>query len=222
MAPSTLSRNSRKKLTKHKDKALLRADAFRRRKDGVAALDPDAAAREICDRFEALLAVAEEVAGDDRVIAGFWPIGDEIDVRPTLVRLARLGWDCALPVTPPQGQPLGFRRWRDGDAMVPGRFGTSEPGPEAAILQPSVLIVPLLAFDRRGGRIGYGAGYYDRTIQALRARGGTLAVGVAYALQEVPQVPVNDEDAPLDWVVTEEGAIDCRAAGAAVAGGTDL
>ncbi|MEX2642553.1 MAG: 5-formyltetrahydrofolate cyclo-ligase [Acetobacterales bacterium] len=198
-------------MTRTEDKALLRADAFRRRKEGIAALDGEVVAAELLRHFESILPQVAEHATGVRVVAGFWPIGDEIDVRPTLVRLAASGWDCALPVTPPPGQPLGFRRWRHGDAMVRGRFGTSEPGPEAAILVPTLLIVPLLAFDRRGGRIGYGAGYYDRTLAALRKAQPTLTVGAAYALQEIERVPVDERDQPLDWVVTEKEAIDCRA-----------
>ena len=102
---------------------------------------------------------------DTAAIAGFWPMGREINIRPLLVALAESGRAVLLPETPPRGQPLRFRRWRPGCAMVPERFGTLRPDGEVAV--PGLLLVPLLAFDRAGRRLGYGGGYYDRTLAAL-------------------------------------------------------
>ncbi|MBV9653700.1 MAG: 5-formyltetrahydrofolate cyclo-ligase, partial [Acetobacteraceae bacterium] len=99
------------------------------------------------------------------VVAGFWPLPGEIDIRPLLLALAGRGHPILLPVTPARGQPLAFGRWRPGEALRPGRFGTMVPA--ASDILPDVLLVPLLAFDRRGHRLGYGAGYYDRTLAAL-------------------------------------------------------
>jgi len=140
-----------------------------------------------------------------RVIAGFVPIRSEINPLPVMVDLAADG-PVAVPVVEGAGQPLSFKQWRPGCRMAPGPFGAAVPV-EGAVLVPEVLIVPLVAFDRRGGRLGYGGGYYDRTLQERRAKGRVLAVGYAYGAQEVDAVPVSPLDQNLDWIVTERGAI---------------
>ena len=137
------------------------------------------------------------------VVSGFWPIGQEIDVRPLLHALHERGHAVVLPVTPKRGNPLTFRRWRPGDVLEPEKFGTFRPVGEPAA--PDFLLVPLLAFDRRGYRVGYGAGFYDRTLAALPA--GRYALGVAYATQEVPDVPAGPTDVRLDAVATDRGII---------------
>lgn len=140
------------------------------------------------------------------VVAGFWPFGQEIDIRPLLLALHERGHAIVLPVTPKRGNPLSFRRWHPGDVLQPERFGTFRPVGEAAAV-PDFLLVPLLAFDRRGHRLGYGAGFYDRTLAALPGR---YALGVAYAAQEVPEVPAGPSDVPLDAVATDRGVIFCK------------
>ncbi len=138
------------------------------------------------------------------VVSGFWPLDGEIDIRPLLLALAARGHAIALPVTPPRGQPLGFRRWREGDPMERERFGTVRPtGPE---IVPDLLLVPLLAFDRRGHRLGYGGGYYDRTL-ALLPQAGRL--GCAFAAQEMDAVPAGPHDILLPAVATERGIVQC-------------
>ena len=169
---------------------------------------PDAAPA-LCQR--ALALVATLPAPVDPVSA-FWPMGDEIDVRPILAALHARGLAIALPVTAGRGAPLVFRRWRPGDALVDGGFGTSVPSATAEVVVPRTLFVPLLAFDRAGWRLGYGGGYYDRTLATLRAGGPVCAIGVAYAAQEVPDVPHGADDQRLDAIVTERETI-------AVAGG---
>jgi 5-formyltetrahydrofolate cyclo-ligase len=136
------------------------------------------------------------------VVAGFWPMGPEIDIRPLLVALHERGHAIALPVTPKRGRPLAFRRWRPGDALARGPIGTSQPGPEAEALVPDWLLVPLLAFDGQGNRLGYGAGYYDRTLALLP---GARRIGCAYACQRLDEVPAGPEDVPLHAVATEDG-----------------
>ncbi|WP_237477251.1 5-formyltetrahydrofolate cyclo-ligase [Lichenibacterium dinghuense] len=138
-------------------------------------------------------------------VSVFLPIRGEPDTRPLLDALAGAGIRTALPATPPRGEPLRFRAWRPGDPLVPGRFGTAEPAPEAAERDPDLLFVPLAAFDRRGFRLGYGAGFYDGALARLRAVRPVLAVGVAFAAQEVPAVPTEPHDQPLDAVLTERG-----------------
>jgi 5-formyltetrahydrofolate cyclo-ligase len=138
----------------------------------------------------------------DAVVSGFWPMGGEIDIRAALIALHAKGHTIVLPVTPKRGLPLTFRVWRPGDAMVEERFGTMRPiGAERS---PDFLLVPLLAFDRRGGRLGYGAGYYDQTLSRLP---GHFALGCAFAAQEVPEVPTGPRDVPLDAVATEREII---------------
>lgn len=138
-------------------------------------------------------------------ISAYWPIGSELDPRPLLARLHAKELPLALPVVETRGKPLLFRRWRPDDALIPGGFGTSIPGPTADPVVPDVLIVPLLAFDGDGYRLGYGGGYYDRTLAALRRGGGpVMAVGFAYEAQQVDTVPRHDGDARLDALVSEQ------------------
>jgi 5-formyltetrahydrofolate cyclo-ligase len=149
-------------------------------------------------------------------ISAYWPMGDELDVKPLLVALAAVGHVLGLPVMVARAQPLIFRRWQPGDVLFEGGFGTSIPGADQPELVPRILIVPLLAFDRGGYRLGYGGGYYDRTLAALRRAGVVTAIGVAYAGQEVANVPRGPGDQPLDAIVTERDAIQPTAqAGAA-------
>ncbi|WP_338662080.1 5-formyltetrahydrofolate cyclo-ligase [Pararoseomonas sp. SCSIO 73927] len=138
------------------------------------------------------------------VVAGFWPMGHEIDVRPLLRALEGRAHRLCLPRTPKRGLPLDFRAFAFGDPMAKGPFGTLQPGEDAPALVPDWLIVPLLAFDRAGRRLGYGGGYYDRTLVALPGAG---TLGVAFACQEMDSVPCGPHDAPLDAVATELGVM---------------
>jgi 5-formyltetrahydrofolate cyclo-ligase len=144
-----------------------------------------------------------------RVVSGFHPIGDEPDALALLLALANEGFTTALPVTS-RGLPLTFRKWRPGETTIPGPMNIPEPAPEAGDVEPDMLFIPLSAFDRRGHRIGYGAGHYDRTLAGLRARGPILAVGVAYSVCEVEAVPNEPHDQRLDYILTESELIDAR------------
>ncbi|QYK40538.1 MAG: 5-formyltetrahydrofolate cyclo-ligase [Paracoccaceae bacterium] len=139
----------------------------------------------------------------DRVLSGYLPMRTEIDPLPAMA--AHPGPVC-VPVTPPRGNPLRFREWRPGCALETGPFGAMVPS-GGGWLVPQVLIVPLLAWDRRGYRLGYGGGYYDRTLEGLRAAGGCIAVGFAFAAQEVDAVPIDATDQRLDHLVTEAGQV---------------
>ena len=139
-------------------------------------------------------------------VSGFWPLPGEIDIRPLLAALHARGHPVLLPETPARGRPLLFRHWQPGAVMVREAFGTLRPtGPRG---MPEVLFLPLLAFDRAGHRLGYGGGYYDRTLAVLT---GALAVGCGFAAQEVAAVPVGPYDVPLDAVATERGVIRVKA-----------
>ncbi len=156
----------------------------------------------------ALAAMAGQL-GVDRgdVVAAYWPMGDELDPRPLLDRLAGLGCTLALPVVTARGQPLDFRHWAPGDGLEPGLHGTVHPLASAPPLVPSVVLVPLLAFDRRCFRLGYGGGYYDRSLESLRRRAQVKAIGLGFAAQEVDAVPTDIHDQRLDAIATEQGLI---------------
>ena len=142
-----------------------------------------------------------------RVLSAYLPVGTEFDVLPILRHAHARGCPTGLPVVPGPRRPLSFRRWAPGDPLVAGVFGIATPPPEAELLEPEILLVPLLAFDGDGYRLGYGGGFYDRTLALRRARDpAPLAVGVAYAGQRVARVPRIPEDQRLDWVLSEAGA----------------
>ena len=144
------------------------------------------------------------------IVSGFSALKSEINPVPLMRKLADLGVQLALPVVAGRGKPLIMRAWSFGAPLVSGVWGIREPPPEAPEVAPDILLVPLLAFDRTGNRIGYGAGYYDMTIAALRAKKPAVAVGIAYAAQEIDAVPVTPRDARLDLVLTERETIDLR------------
>ena len=148
--------------------------------------------------------------GPGSVVAGYWPIVTELDDRPLLARLDERGVICALPVVVSAGAPLLFRSWGPLDELEPGVLGTSHPTAAAPEVVPDVVLVPLLAFDRDGYRLGQGGGYYDRTLAALRSRGPLTAIGVGFAVQETDRVPRGANDERLDWVLTEEGLTQVR------------
>ena len=145
------------------------------------------------------------------VASGFSPMKSEINPVPLMRKLADNGARLALPVIAGRGKPLIMRAWNFGDPLASGQWGIREPTGEAAEVAPDILLVPLAAFDRTGHRIGYGAGYFDMTINALRSKKPVTAVGIAFAVQEIPSVPITERDARLDLVLTEREIIDFRA-----------
>jgi 5-formyltetrahydrofolate cyclo-ligase len=184
-------------------KAALRAEQRRRR----GALDSSAGPA-------AAEAVAERIVRAFRlppgIVSGYWPLADEFDPRPAMARLAGLGHPLALPRVQGWGRPLAFHAWQPGDPLLVGPFQVMEPSPDAPLVTPEILLVPLLAFDRAGRRLGYGAGYYDMVLRDLRAHPpAPLAIGVAFAGQELPEVPTGPRDQTLDAVVTEQDVHRC-------------
>lgn len=186
-------------------KAVLRAAVLARRD----ALPPDA--RAAAAEAIAARALPVTVAPGD-IVSGFMPIKSEINPLPLLRRLADAGARLALPAIAGRGRPLIMRAWAVGEKLVAGQWGIREPDASAPEIAPDIMLVPLAAFDRHGFRLGYGAGYFDMTIAALRARKKVLAIGIAYAAQESDAVPVEPHDARLDLVLTEREVIDCREA----------
>jgi len=187
------------------DKAALRAQGLALRtetKSGAAA----AFAHHLA---EAGLALA--MRWQPQVTSVYFPLPNEPSTLPLLARLAEAGYQTALPVTGKPGTPLVFRLWRPGEPTATGKMKIEEPLAQAPEVSPDLLFVPLAAFDRAGNRIGYGAGYYDRTLRQLRAMKPICAVGVAYAAQEFPGLPTESHDESLDYVLTERELIDCRA-----------
>lgn len=180
-------------------KERLRREALARR-DALDESFRDEAARRIAGR-----ALSLDDLNRANPVGGYWPIRSEVDSRPLMEALVARGQDVALSQT--IHPHLSFRLWRPGDALVKGGFGVREPGPDAPEVFPTALLVPLLAFDRRGGRIGYGKGHFDRAIAALEDKHPILTIGIAYAVQEIEQVPVESHDRLLDVVVTETDLI---------------
>ncbi len=189
------------------EKSELRKQALATRRDAHGKAGKDAG-EVLADRF--LAAKEINLPEPGAVLAGYWPVGSEIDTRPLMGRLHGAGYALVLPVVEGEGEPLSFRRWRPGDALVPGGHGTHAPKPEAEKMSPGVVLVPLLAFDGGGGRLGRGGGYYDRSLEVLRREGDVVALGVAYAAQRVAAIPQDRFDQKLDWIVTEDGVIQAR------------
>ena len=199
------------------DKAALRTrmQAWRNRLDGAAKVR---AAETIAERGAALVSELRGPGGQGPggrdpagrgTVSGFASLPAELNVWPLLRRLSGAGVPLALPVVAGKGQPLVFRAWAPGDLMDKGVWGIPEPRADKPVLEPDVLLVPLLAFDIRGGRLGYGGGFYDRTLARLRPIKPIVAIGLAYDEQRVNAVPHLDYDQRLDWVLTPSGPLRC-------------
>ena len=187
---------------------------------------PDAVARKAALRAEAL-AKRDALAADFRaeaaetiaagafpvalrpgtIVSSYMPIRSELSPLPLLKRLAESGAELALPTIAGRGRPLVMRAWAWGGPLVRGQWGIREPSADAPEVEPDILLVPLAAFDRRRYRVGYGAGYYDMTLAALRAKKSIVAVGLGFAAQEVEAVPAMPYDERLDFVLTEGGVV---------------
>ena len=180
-------------------KSRLRRDGFARR-DGLAREARAEASRSIAS---SVLALPDIV--DAEPVGSYWPMRSEVDPRPIMTVLSERGRIVALSQI--RHPDLSWREWHPGDRLVHGGFGVQEPGPDAAEVFPHVLLVPLCAFDRTGGRLGYGKGHFDRAIADLSRRHGLLTIGLAFAVQEIERVPAEPHDMPLDVIVTEAEVI---------------
>lgn len=177
------------------DKTLLRAH-MRQVRAACARAEPDAAE-------QAAKVLPLDGLPPFRIASGYWALGSELSPFPLLARLGAAGVALALPVAKDRQSGLTFRRWSPGDVLTNDAFGIPSPGPDAEEVHPDLVIAPLLAFDRQGGRLGQGAGHYDRTLEALRARGPVFVIGLAYAGQELDRAPQEPHDQPLDGFLTE-------------------
>jgi 5-formyltetrahydrofolate cyclo-ligase len=184
-------------------KSIIRKDAFIRR-DALPAAERAKAAETIAARPFPV------PVKPGMIVSGFLPLKTEINPIPLMRKLPDSGAELALPVVAGRGKPLIMRLWDSGAPLAPGVWGIREPQADAPEVAPDILLVPLLAFDRAGHRIGYGAGYFDMTIAKLRAMKPIIAAGIAFAAQEIDAVPVTPRDARLDLVLTEREVIDFR------------
>jgi len=161
--------------------------------------------------FENLIQTWNEVSSGygqlEAILAGYWPMSDEMDVRPAMVALDSIGVMQCLPEVVAKDRPLRFRAWTPHEPLVEGPHNTFHPLPREPMMRPDVILVPLLAFDQRGYRLGWGGGYYDRTLELLRKTGKVTAIGVAFEAQQIDEVPCNEYDQPVDWIITENKAI---------------
>ncbi len=186
------------------EKAELRTVALQRRAAMGGAARTEASNR--AASFALPLIFAESV----RCVSLFSAIHDEIDPRPLADALRKKGVMLALPEVVKLGQPLLFRQWAADDPLLPkGRYAIPTPAPDAPLVVPDVVMVPLAAYDPEGYRIGYGAGFYDRSLALLRTQGAVRAFGFAFSCQQVAQVPREPHDEPVDWMITQDGAVPC-------------
>ncbi len=140
------------------------------------------------------------------IVSGYQPIGDEADISKLMIGLDQQGFKLALPVMVGKGQPLEFRTWSPGDTLGEVQWGIQEPGKNAGVVEPDVMLCPLLAFDKAGYRLGYGGGFYDRSLAQIRAHKPVITIGIAFDEQKVDAVPRDAYDQRLDWMLTPSGA----------------
>ncbi len=183
-------------MTLENRKSAARQAAFIRRKVAFTEQMPGA-----CGKLSEVLAGHRGVP-----LAGFMPINTEIDPRPAMAEAAAHG-PVGVPVIQAAATPLDFAQWTPDTAMVDGAFKAKIPA-QITWMVPEIVIVPLVAFDLAGGRLGYGGGFYDRTLEGLRARGPVLAIGFAFDAQQAEDLPLEPTDQPLDMVVTETRVLD--------------
>ncbi len=192
----------------YEQKRTLRDEARERRRRAAEAAGKRAGERLADNFFKAAARFANRLP--QAPVSGYWPMAEEMDVRPLMARLHGEGHVIALPVVVAKGKPLIFRRWQPGAALAMAGFGLHQPDADAPEVAPEILLVPLLAFDPSGYRLGWGGGFYDRTLAVVRKARKVIAIGVAYAAQRVERLPRTERDQRLDWVITDEDYMEIR------------
>jgi 5-formyltetrahydrofolate cyclo-ligase len=178
-------------------KTRTRVQAKARRQEFLQSGQADAAAIDIISHFPV-------ARFKGKGVGGIWPLPGELDTRPLMQALFKQGFTLSLPCTPRKGKPLTYRAWTPSDKLKAGPYGTREPYSDKGVVFPTLVLVPMLAFTETGERLGYGGGFYDRTLAALKARGDVFACGVAFAAQEAAHLPTGEYDLPLDGILTEK------------------
>lgn len=154
--------------------------------------------------------ISAQIVPPQAVIGSYWPIKSEADACPLLTYYYEQGHICALPVVQAAKKPLLFREWRPGNLLVSGIYNILTPDETAPLVTPTVLFVPVLGFDSHGHRLGHGEGYYDRTLEILRAQHPIIAIGIAFDCQEVDAIPHQDHDQPMNYIITPTRVIEIK------------
>lgn len=178
-------------------KTQLRTELLKRRDQYKVAHDIKGAGKAILDQL-----IAAAIIPSDAIIGSYWPVKSEVDVRPLLTYFYKRGHTCALPFVQAQNKPLLFREWSPGNLLISGIYNILTPDETAPLVTPTVLFIPVLGFDRQGHRLGHGEGYYDRTLEQLRAKNPLIAIGIAFDCQEVESIPYESFDQRMNYILT--------------------
>jgi 5-formyltetrahydrofolate cyclo-ligase len=186
-------------------KSQLRPDLRQRRDQYKKTHDLEGIGKAILDKL-----ISAGIIPSDAIIASYWPVKSEVDVRPLLSYFYKRGHTCALPAVVAKNKPLIFREWCPGDLLISGIYNILTPDEKAPLITPTVLFIPVLGFDRQGHRLGRGEGYYDRTLEKLRAQHQIIAIGVAFDCQEVDSIPHEAFDQSMNYIITPTQIIEIK------------
>jgi 5-formyltetrahydrofolate cyclo-ligase len=186
-------------------KSQLRTELHQRRDQYKQTHDLQTSGQDVLDRL-----ISAAIIPPKAIIGSYWPVKSEIDVRPLLSYFYEQGHVCALPVVQASQKPLLFREWCPGNLLISGIYNILTPDETAPLVIPDVLFIPVLGFDRHGHRLGHGEGYYDRTLESLRAHHPIIAIGIAFDWQEVDTIPRLDHDEPMNYIITPTRLIEIK------------
>ena len=184
--------------SKSKSKLNLRKKFFELRKN-ISSEHALFASQKIANKAEEIVKIFKP-----KVIAGFYPFKHEVNTLPLLGKLFSLGCKLCIPITPTNNKPLKFKEWHPKQVLQKGRFGILEPPKTSRTIQPDLLLVPLLAYDKFGNRLGYGGGFYDRYIEKIEKIKKVIKIGLAFSFQKIKDIPLNQYDKKLDFIITEK------------------